>query len=81
MALSSEPPIHNVTDEIMSLLHRSATRVQRLNRAVRQGRIDTDRRYQEQMSREFDENMMRTRQEELQRNQDAAMNELDQISI
>ena len=77
-AQSSEPPIHNVTDEIMPLLHSSATRIQRLNRAIRQRRATADRRYREQISREFDDNMMRTRNEELQRNQDA-MNELDQI--
>ena len=75
---ASEPPIINVTDEIMPLLNRSATRIQRLNRAIRQRRTTAERRYQEQISREFDENMTRTRNEERQRNQDA-INELDQI--
>ena len=32
---ASEPPIINVTDEIMPLLNRSATRIQRMNRARR----------------------------------------------
>ena len=77
-AQSGEPPIHDVTNEIMPLLHRSATRIQRLNRAVRQRRRNTERQYQDQISREFDENMTRSRNEELQRNQDA-INELDQI--
>ena len=74
----NEPPIIDLTNEIMPDLNRSATVIQRLNRSVRQRRAAADRRYQEQISREFDENMMRTRNEELQRNQDA-MNELDQI--
>ncbi len=72
----SEP--RNVAEEIMPLLHKIATRIQRLNRKIRQIRVDADRRYQKQTSREFDKNMMRTRQKELQRNQDA-INELDQI--
>ena len=62
----------------MPLLNQSATRIQRLNRAVRQRRRNTERQYQDQISREFDENMTRSRNEELQRNQDA-INELDQI--
>jgi hypothetical protein len=76
-AQSNEPHIHAVTDKIMPLLHLSATTIQRLKRAVRQRRRDTERRYQEQIIREFDKTMMRRRQEELQRNEDA-MNELDQ---
>jgi hypothetical protein len=75
---SNEPPIIDVTDEIMPLLNQRATRIQRLNRAVRQKRRNTERQYQDQISREFDENMTRSRNEELQRNQDA-INELDQI--
>ncbi len=75
---SNEPPIIDVTNEIMPLLHSSATRIQRLNRAVRQRRRNIERQYQDQVSREFDENMTRSRNEELQRNQDA-INELDQI--
>jgi hypothetical protein len=75
---ANEPPIHDITNEIMNPLHERATRIQRMVRAVRQRRLNTDRQYQDQISREFDENMMRRRQEELQRNQDA-MNELDQI--
>ena len=74
----SEPPVIDLTNEIMPDLNRSATVIQRLNRAVRQRRANTDRVYREQISREFDENMMRTRNEELQRNQEA-INELDQI--
>jgi hypothetical protein len=62
-AQSGEPPIHDVTNEIMPLLHRSATRIQRLNRAVRQRRRNTERQYQDQISREFDENMARSRNE------------------
>lgn len=74
----NEPPIQDITHEIMNPLHESATRIQRMSRAIRQRRRNADRQYQEQISREFDENIMRSRQEELQRNQDA-MNELDQI--
>ena len=73
-----EPPIHDITNEIMNPLHERATRTQRMVRAVRQRINNADRQYREQVSREFDENMMRRRQEELQRNQDA-INELDQI--
>jgi hypothetical protein len=75
---ASEPPIINVTDEIMPLLNRSATRIQRLNRAIRQRRATAERRYQEQISREFDENMTRTRNEERQRELDSVIG-LDQI--
>ncbi len=49
-----------------------------MSRAIRARRVNVDRRYQEQISREFDENMARSRQDELQRNQDT-INELDQI--
>ena len=76
---ASEPPIINVTDEIMPLLNRSATRIQRMNRARRTRRIDnTDRLYQEQISRELDENIARTRNEERQRDLESVIG-LDQI--
>ena len=62
----------------MPLLNQSATRIQRLNRAVRQRRRNTERQYQDQISREFDENMTRTRNEERQRELDSVIG-LDQI--
>ena len=48
----------------MNPLHERATRIQRLTRAVRQRGRNADGQYQEQISREFDKNMMRSRQEE-----------------
>ena len=74
----NEPPIHDITNEIMNPLNESATRIQRMVRSVRRRRNDADRQYREQISREFDENIARSRNEELQRQQDA-INELDQI--
>ena len=54
---TNEPPIQDITQEIMNPLHEKATRIQRMARAVRQRRNNTDRQYKEQISREFDENI------------------------
>jgi hypothetical protein len=43
----NEPPIQDITQEIMNPLQESATRIQRMTRAVRQRRRNTDRQYQE----------------------------------
>ena len=41
---ASEPPIINVTDEIMPLLNQSASKIQRLNRAVKERRKQAEKR-------------------------------------
>jgi hypothetical protein len=73
-----EAPVHDITNEIMPNLHASASRIQRMTRAVKQRKVNAQSSYYEQISREFDENMARTRAQEQQHHQDA-INELDQI--
>jgi hypothetical protein len=67
----NEPPIQNITNEIMQPLERRATQIQRMVRSIRQRRQNADRQYQTQISREFDENMTKSRREALQRQQDS----------
>ena len=75
---ADEPPIYDITNEIMNPLNERAARIQRMARSVRTRRNNADRQYREQISREFDENIARSRNEEQQRQQEA-INELDQI--
>ncbi len=75
---TSEPQIIDVIKIIP--LNRSATQIQKMNRTIRTRRIDTDRYYQEQISREFDDNVTRTRNEERQSELDLVIG-LDQILL
>ena len=71
---SNEPPIINLTDEIMPGLNENATRIQKMVRGKRARKQTEEKKYINQISKDLDENMARSRNEETER-----INELDQI--